>query len=118
MRVVLAGTKPPQSLSALIETTCTDKNLPEVMPSEFNEAVYITPHNQPVFHYAHQCAREFAKRHDRQLMWCPPRDAPDSWFTSGYTKEELAQKQLNWLFTTRAKQMASSVSVLCATISL
>ncbi len=101
-------------LSALVTKTCTEKNLPEVMPSEYNEAIYITPHNQPVFHYAHQCAREFAKRHDRQLMWCPPRDTPDSWFTSGYTKEELAQKQLNWLFyNARKTEGILSLCPLC-----
>ena len=72
--------------------------LPESIPPDFNEAIYITPHNQPVFHYSLKCAREFAQRHNHQFMWCPPRDTAPSWFTAGYTKDDLAKKQLNWLF--------------------
>ena len=68
------------------------------MPPAFVEAILITPHNQAVYHYSLQCAREFAKRHDRQLMWCPPRDTAESWFVSGYTPEEMARKQRDWLF--------------------
>ena len=70
----------------------------DVMPEAFKEAILITPHNQAVFHYALHCAREFAKREDRQLMWCPPQDTAPAWFVAGYTHEEMHKKQQNWLF--------------------
>ena len=85
-------------LPSIINRDCTDKGLPEKIPPEFDEAIYITPHNQPVFHYGLKCAREFALRKKYQLMWCAPRDTPPAWFTAGYTKEEMAKKQLNWLY--------------------
>ncbi len=70
----------------------------DVMPEEFKDATLITPHNQAVFHYSLHCAREFAKRRHRQLMWCPPRDTAPAFFVAGYTHEEMRRKQQNWLF--------------------
>ena len=101
-------------LPAVIKRDCTDLQQPPTMPAAFNEAILITPHNQAVFHYGLKCAREFAKRHDRQLMWCPPRDTAESWFLAGYTTEEMGQKQLDWLFyNARKTEGILSLCPLC-----
>ena len=84
-------------LPSIVNRDYTQQGLSETMPPDFHEAILITPHNQAVFHYALKCAREFAKRNDRQLLWCPPRDTAEAWFVSGYTKEEMAKKQVKWL---------------------
>jgi len=68
------------------------------LPDPFKEAILITPHNQAVFHYSLHCAREFALRNSRQLMWCLPRDNAPTFFVAGYTKEEMQRKMRNWLF--------------------
>jgi len=75
-----------------------NRQLPQVLPGDFKDAILVSPHNQAVFHYSLHCAREFALRHSRQLMWCPPRDTAPAFFVAGYTAEEMKRKQQNWLF--------------------
>ena len=64
---------------------------PPKLPPDFKEAILISPHNQACFHYSLHKARQFAARHNRQLMWCPPRDIAPAFFVAGYTAEEEAK---------------------------
>jgi len=101
-------------LPSIVKRDCTDEGLPATMPPDYNEAILITPHNQAVFHYSLKCAREFAKRNGRQLMWCPPCDAAEDWFVAGYTKEEMAKKQVQWLsYNARKTEGIPSLGPVC-----
>ena len=101
-------------LPSVVERDCIHAGLPATMPPEYNEAILITPHNQAVLHYSLKCAREFAKRHNRQMMWCPPRDTAEEWFVAGYTKEEMAKKQVQWLsYNARKTDGIPSLGPVC-----
>ena len=87
---------------------------PPKLPPDFKDAILISPHNQACFHYSLHCAREFASRHSRQLMWCPPRDIAPAFFVAGYTAEEMKRRQQHLLFyNARNNENVLSLCPIC-----
>ena len=73
--------------------TATVEKLNDV---HFAESTYITSFNKAVFCYAGNRSRKFAEAKNEQLFWITATDTPQSWFASGYSKEQLLQMQKRW----------------------
>lgn len=69
----------------------------KINATSFADSIYITPFNKAVFYYGTKRAQKFAEATKQQLFWVQATDTPPSWFSSGYTKSELAQLKKKWL---------------------
>lgn len=64
---------------------------------KFRTCILITPFNRSVFHFSIHRTLNMAASLRVPLFWMQAVDTPPPWFSSGFSKEDLAAMKRHWL---------------------